>query len=403
MIRLFYAAWDAFPPWRLDVDELFVRQLPLLDLEVSWSLRREKPGPCGKEAYCSQTFYLPLRVSLGGRVGDSINRIIRYGCELVLFVRLLVWRRYDIIQVRDRRYFFALLGWIVARIRGGKFVYWCSYPFPEHIVETASRRRGALAFLLRIRGRVAHWYVYQVIMRVADHVFVQSDQMLSDISSYGIPKDRMTPVPMGASPRVLSLAYKTASRKIQKSKIVYLGTLARVRRLSMVIEAFQLVQKKVPDAQLIIVGEGDHPGERAALEGLVKQYRLEERVVFTGFVPMEEAWSHAASAEVCLSPIFPSFVLRSASPTKLIEYMALGRPVVANDHPEQTSILRQSGAGMTVPWGAPHFAEAILGLLSDSEKAADFGARGRAWVSGNRTYEKLASFVMQRYKDIVSS
>jgi glycosyltransferase involved in cell wall biosynthesis len=74
-----------------------------------------------------------------------------------------------------------------------------------------------------------------------------------------------------------------------------------------------------------------------------------------------------------------------------VEYLALGCPVVANDHPEQRLILRESRAGVCVPWGARHFARAVRWLMarSQAERAA-MGSRGRAWVECNRTYARIA-------------
>lgn len=395
-MRLFFAVPDVYPPWRLDVDELFARQMPTLGIEITWSMRRNQPGSCEQAEYQGQTAYLPLRLSANGLAGTLVNQFAQYLCELVLFLRLLLGRRYDIIQVRDGRYLFALLGWIAARFRGAKFVYWSSYPFPEHMLEVAASKYGAMRLLHLFRGRVYGFYVYRFIMRVADHVFVQSDQMLRDVAGYGVPIAKMTSVPMGVPPRLLGWTGSNPSH-IKAGKIVYVGTLARVRRMGVLIEAFHLVRQRNPDAHLVMVGDGVTPDDRAELEYLMFRLGLIEAVTFTGFVPMEEAWNHAASAELCLSPFYPTFVLRSTSPTKLVEYMALGKPVVANDHPEQAAILAESGAGLCVSWGVQSFADAILDLLANPAKAQAMGARGPAWVAANRTYDKLAAQVYTSY------
>ncbi len=101
-----------------------------------------------------------------------------------------------------------------------------------------------------------------------------------------------------------------------------------------------------------------------------------------------------ASADICLSPIHRSPILDVGSPTKLIEYLALGMPVVANDHPEQKVILQASRAGVCVPWGAQYFARAVRWLMrrSPAEREA-MGSRGRAWVETNRTYALIAADV----------
>lgn len=401
MTRLFYAVADPFPPWRLDVDELFSRQLPRSGIEITWSMFRERIGPCAQDHHRSQRVYLPLRLSDKSRINRLTNKALQITCELGLFFRLLVGPRYAIIQVRDRRYFFAGLAWLVSRLRGAKFVYWLSYPFPEHFIEMASDGRSAARFSCLMRGRLSWFYVYRIVMKLADHVFVQSDQMRQDVANYGIAPGKMTVVPMGVPPALVDWKGATEGQKVQRGKVVYVGTLARVRRLTVLIETIGIVRKHNPEAHLVIVGEGDTPNDRGELEALAAQLGLTDAVTFTGFVPMEQAWAQAASAEVCLSPFYPTFVLRSTSPTKLVEYMALGRPVVANDHPEQSAILRESGAGLCVAWGAESFATAIVELLANPEKAQAMGARGPTWVLANRTYDKLAANVYERYQALL--
>src|SRR5690606_12350643 len=87
-------------------------------------------------------------------------------------------------------------------------------------------------------------------------------------------------------------------------------------------------------------------------------------------------------------------LLDVGSPTKMIEYLALGIPVVANDHPEQRLILRDAKAGVCVPWGARHFARGVRWLMSKSpEERAEIGRRGRVWVERHRTYARIADDV----------
>lgn len=401
MIRLFYAVPDFFPPWRLDVDELFARQMPPLGVAITWSARRNQAGPCTRSIYREQLAYLPLRLGKRGGLGKVVNKLTQYLCEIGLFARLLFGAYYDIIQVRDRRYLFAFLGWIAARVRRAKFVYWCSYPFPEHLIEMAAAARGMTRLLFWLRGRLSWFYVYRFIMPRADHVFVQSEQMRRNLAALGIAQEKMTPIPMGVPPHLVEWTGAHAQETIEPGKVVYVGTLARVRRMHVVIDAFRLIRDRCPHARLYLVGAGDTPDEREELEAHARRLGLGDAVIFTGFLTMEKAWRHIAGAEVCLSPIYPTAVLNAGSPTKLIEYMALGRAVVANDHPEQAAVLDESGAGLCVPWGAETFAEAVLNLLTNPENARAMGARGPAWVAAYRTYEKLAARVYARYQNIL--
>jgi glycosyltransferase involved in cell wall biosynthesis len=123
----------------------------------------------------------------------------------------------------------------------------------------------------------------------------------------------------------------------------------------------------------------------------------------TGFLPQSAALARVQTADICLSPFFPSPVLCSTSPTKLVEYLALGCPVVANDHPEQRLILRESRAGVCVPWGAAYFARAVCWLMTRTpEERVAMGTRGRAWVEKNRTYSRIADDVENAFTRILA-
>ncbi len=109
------------------------------------------------------------------------------------------------------------------------------------------------------------------------------------------------------------------------------------------------------------------------------------------------------NATVCVSPFYPTFILNSTSPTKLIEYMALGRPVVANDHPEQRLVLEKSGAGICVSYNEGAFAEAIIELLNNPEKADEMGRKGRLYVKKERTYKVIGDRVEKQLLKVSQS
>ena len=81
--------------------------------------------------------------------------------------------------------------------------------------------------------------------------------------------------------------------------------------------------------------------------------------------------------------------------------MALGLPVVANDHPEQRLVLEQSRAGECVAYDEQAFADAILRIINDPAAAAAMGARGRAYVEQHRNYGSIAAMVAQKYRDVI--
>jgi glycosyltransferase involved in cell wall biosynthesis len=177
-----------------------------------------------------------------------------------------------------------------------------------------------------------------------------------------------------------------------------LGTLLRERQLDFLVRVHALVVAAIPEARLTFVGSGWMPDDEALLLREAERLRVGSSVTITGWLPTAEAWQHVRRATLCVSPYLPVPILRSTSPTKLIEYMALGKPVVANDHPEQADVLHDSGAGIVCGWNEAEFAVAIIEIIQDRERAARMGAAGRAYVAEHRTHWAMVELVCGRYR-----
>lgn len=400
-IKIYYSIPEEYPPFRLDIMELFSKSLAQKGLDLTWFMRApSKQLDSNILEYFGAPCFIPPKLHKPGKLANLINKLFYW---IVDIYRLGKSMRsgYQIIQVRDK-YFAALFGLIFSKITGNTFVYWCSYPYPEHTLDIASKAKGLKKIVLKVQGYLAELILYKVVIKYADHTFVQSLKMLEDIQRTGADSLRMTPVPMGVPERLLSWT-KDNNVQVIPNTVVYIGTLSAVRRLHVVIEAFSLIATANPNATLMMVGDGDHPSERQSLEDYAKELGVADRVVFTGFIPMEQAWKFAAGAAVCLSPFYPTKILSSTSPTKLVEYLALGRPVVCNNHPEQSQIITDSGAGLCVEWSAKSFADAILFLLTNIEEAEAMGAKGPQWVKTYRTYPIIANQVWEKYQLLLES
>ncbi len=400
-MRLFYFVTDSYPAWRVDIAELFSHELKKLGLHTDWSMRRDNSGGWQKVIDDHQRIYLPLSVEDLGVLSPIIRRVGEFLAEIWILLKLIFGQKYDVIQVRDDRYTAAIFAYLAARLRGSKFVYWVSFPFPENDIEKAGLTTGARSQYFKLRGKISHWWLYKLILPLADHVFVQTEGMKKNIISYGLGADQMTAVPMGVATNLFEWL-KTTTNKIEPNSVVYLGTFARSRHLEVLIQSFALVVKQQSNAKLYMVGRGDTADDRQFLESLSIELNIENNIVFTGFLPIEQAWAIAAKAAVCISPIYPSFIYLQGSPTKLYEYMALGRPIVANEHPEQSNALKSSGAGLCVPWNEEAFSKALLSLLNNPEAAEKMGAKGPVWAVKNRRYDYIAAVVFNQYQKIMS-
>jgi glycosyltransferase involved in cell wall biosynthesis len=310
---------------------------------------------------------------------------------------------YDAIEVKDK-FLSGVLAVIASRLFRTRYIYWLSYPLPEHYLLCAEDGTARYPLLYRIRGLAFKILLYRLLLPAADHVFVQSEQMRSDIAAQGVPAGKMTAVPMGVNAQLCNSAEPSQDREVIAGgvpSVLYLGTLSKVRRLDFLIRAFARVRTSVPAARLYMVGRGDHPADESFLEAEVSRLNLQSAVVFVGQLPQVQALRFVREADVCVSPFYPTAILKSTSPTKLVEYMAMGKAVVANDHPEQKRVIEESGAGYCVPYEEQPFADAIVKLLEDPEAARSMGQRGRRYVLEHRTYETIAAAVEKQLLAIV--
>jgi glycosyltransferase involved in cell wall biosynthesis len=403
---MLYATREKFPGYRVDLTELFSVGLAGRGHCIDWVMQSSTAGPARIERLGPRE-----RVFVGGAGAGA--GVLAKALDLVrgLIQDLSLWRlgrtgHYDCIQVRDK-HVAALIGLWVARARKIPFFFWMSFPFADADLYRVSEFKDAYPLSYRIfckiRGHLTGWLLYRVILPRADHIFVQSERMKQDVAARGIAQEKMTPVPMGISLAGIQAARINAAQDPRlhgRWPVVYVGTLKRMRRLDFLIEAFRLVHEREPRAILILVGDAA-PEEMQFLHAEVQQRNLAEHVVFTGLLPREEAWAYIRAARVCVSPFRPSPILDSTSPTKVVEYLALGKPVVANDHPDQAQVLAESGAGIAVRYEPEAFARAIIELLHDEKRARGMGKRGQDYVARHRSYEYLSGLLEQKYCELL--
>lgn len=399
-MKILFLSADKFPPFRVDVAILFGMKLTGRGYAIDWLLQSEADcaRPCIKE-WAGGKVWVAATDNRSSRRHRLKKHFLKFFNELKVF-SLARRNEYQIIQVKDD-FLSAIPALIAAKKNRCKFVYWLSYPFPEASLHEAKTGVARYPLLYLIRGYFFKFLLYRIILPAADYVFVQSEQMKKDITAMGIEMAKIFPVPMGVDLERIPyqpLDYSATMKKSNDGEVVlYLGTLNKIRRLDFLIRAFAMVLDQHPQAKLFLVGGGEDPSDELLIIEEARRLDVTEALVLTGFLPMEEAWEHVRKADVCVSPFYPSFILNSTSPTKLVEYMAMGKVVVANDHPEQRLVIKESGGGLCVPYNERAFAEAIATLLSDPEKACEMGKKGRVYVERFRTYDVIAEYVDKEY------
>jgi len=392
---------DQYPPIRPAAKAIFGEEFTNRGHRVDWLMQAaDAATKGGRHKWGNGWLYLASTKAGSSRLQRLKKNVLDFVNDLRIFP-LARSQRYDVIQAKDK-YLPAVLCWLAARISGSKFCFWLAYPHVEAQLYAARHGQARYPLLYWLRARYRSLLLYRLLLPRADHIFVQSEQMRIDIAAKGIDPESMTPVP--GSLNLEDVRYrKDDDPGPEGPTILYVGTLIRARRLDFVIRVFAKVLERFPAARLSIVGKGENPEDEELLHREVRAQKIDPSSVdFVGQVPVDEVWRYIERSAVCLSPYYPSFILNSTSPTKLIEYMAMARSVVGNEHPEQSQIISESKAGHCVPWDETAFADAIVDLLQDPDKARNMGLEGRKWVAQHRTNAKMADVVEKRYMSLLN-
>jgi glycosyltransferase involved in cell wall biosynthesis len=398
-LDILFVTSDFYPPFRPAAKAVFAEGLAARGHRIDWVMQAAEPdSPSGAQPFKGGTAYVAPTNAGGGRIARALRQLAGIRNDFKVFT-LLRRHRYSLVQIKDK-YLGALIAIAAAKLYRVPVFYWLAYPHGEASLYAAQNGVARYAWWYRLRGALQRWLLYKVIMPSCSHVFVQSEQMRRDVAEEGIPLAATTAVLSSVNLRELDRLADSAGASTPDAAptVVYSGTLLRERQLDFIVRAHAAVVAEVPDAQLKFIGSGWMPDDEQLLRAEAQRSGIADRVTITGWLPMPEAWRQTRAATLCVSPYLPVPILRSTSPTKLIEYMALGKPVVANDHPEQAEVLKHSGGGIVCGWNEKEFAAAIVALLKDPERRAAMGTAGRRYVAEHRTHWAMVDLVAGRYR-----
>jgi glycosyltransferase involved in cell wall biosynthesis len=173
-----------------------------------------------------------------------------------------------------------------------------------------------------------------------------------------VPQTAAPPAPPGTAPRV-----------------VYLGHLSPDRGVAEMIEVAALLRPHGIAVELI--GPAD-----ARARAMIEPAQAQGLLSWPGFIPNDRAMREVDGALAGLSLLQDEANFRHSLPTKVVEYMARGVPVVTTPLPAATELVTRYECGFVVPFGDPRAAaDAVLQLAGDASLRAKMGRRGHEAAS----------------------
>lgn len=232
-------------------------------------------------------------------------------------------------------------------------------------------------------------------LRAADLVVVVSEPLCDELVARGIPRRKILVNPNGVDCEVYHPSIDGEPvRRLHglEGRLVlgFIGTFGAWHGAEKLAEAFVVLLGRRPDlcssVRLLFIGDGVR---RGACEDILAAGGARKLTVFTGTVPQAQGPGHLAACDILVAPHVPNADGSRffGSPTKLFEYMAMGKAIVASALDQLDEVLEQGSTALkTVPGDAADLARA-LELLAD-----DPGLRRSLGVAARKAAEERHSW-----------
>ncbi len=271
--------------------------------------------------------------------------------------------------------------WLLARLKGAKFVFEVRDLWPAFAIGVGVLRN-------RLLIRMSLW-LERFLYRSADGLMVNSPGFVAHVQQRGARQVAL--MPNGASPEMFdpaerSEAWRTAHRLNGRFVILYAGAHGLSNDLGVVLQAAEFLKGK-PEICFVLVGDGK---EKKKLQAQAQAMGL-QNVLFLPPVSKQEMAGVLAGADAGLAILKPLDLYCTTYPNKVFDYMAAGRPVLMAIDGVARQVVEDAGAGLFVEPGNPMaLAQAALALAADAQQARIMGLAGRRYIQQHLDRRQIA-------------
>lgn len=334
--------------------------------------------------------YPPLRAQ------GFLGYVLEYSYSLIamFILSLVVWAYsgFDVIHAAnppDSAVFIALF----YKLFGKRFVFDHHDIAPEMYRVRYSHKGSQLVY------RVLIW-LEKTSCRFADHVIAANQSHKNVEMQRGhVPENQITIVRNGPALDCLNLVDPGACQGNREKVILgYIGVIGPQDGLDYLLRALQLLNTVLQrnDFSCIIIGEGS---ALAKIKMLAKQLDILPYVSFTGFLPQMDALKRLSAVDICVDPDPSNIYNDHCTMIKLMEYMALGKPIVAFDLPEH-HVTAGNAALYAHPNEELDFARQIMILMDDQQRREQMGKIGLKRVENELAWSYQARNLLDAYASV---
>ncbi len=296
---------------------------------------------------------IPIQRYRGASRASYLNSYVRFFASAArLGYRLGRVQPYDVViacTLPDT----AVLSALPARWCGSRVILDIHDTMPELYQEKFGGRRGAL-------GAKALMVMERLCAGFADRVFAVHQLHRMRLERAGIPPEKITVVMNSPQPRIFKMARYGAPQSSPQCVLACHGTITRRLGIDTAIKAVSLLVDRIATVRLRVLGGGDYLEEARRL---ASRLGVADRVHFEGVAPIENLPALLRDVTIGLVPNHASSATHLMLPVKLMEYAALGIPVVASRLRTVEHYFPDSAVRLVTPGDSDAMANAIQELF----------------------------------------
>jgi glycosyltransferase involved in cell wall biosynthesis len=240
-------------------------------------------------------------------------------------------------------------------------------------------------------------------LAAAARIFVVSEVERKNLEGVGISPEKIIVNPNGVDvkafrPNIGGLE-KRAELELRSDELLvgFVGTFGPWHGVLVLAEAIKLIPANVP-VRFLLVGTGALHGE---MKKLLASEEENGRVIFSGSVEHDEIPALLDACDVLVSPHVPleGGAEFFGSPTKLFEYMAMGKAIVASRLGQIGEVLKHEETALLVsPGNGQELSAAIIRFAESRSLRETLGAAARSTAVANHTWTRNAQNILDAYE-----
>lgn len=242
----------------------------------------------------------------------------------------------------------------------------------------------------------------------ADVIVVVSKPMLDELVERGVDADKILVNPNGVDPekyhpQISGESIRSSYELTDKTVVGFIGTFGKWHGAEVLADAFGRLLSEKPEykenVRLLMIGDGvTMPEVKAHLE----KWGVADCCVLTGMVPQEKGPDYLAACDILASPHVPNSdgTPFFGSPTKLFEYMAMGKGIVASDLDQVGEVLEhERTAWMVEPGSAESLAAGLKVLIVDQALRQRLGIAAHEEVVAKYTWKEHTRRIIDKLRE----